>query len=96
MRNTRLLSSQIANLAETRPDKSTNIIIEATYIETVRAAAKPTSIAAEMSFCKANRMASTRSGMPGAQDKKETEENEVVKPNRIRVSGIDSATCDNA
>ena len=83
-------------LAEQCAGISTNTKIKSTHIVTVRAAARPTSIAADMSFFNANRMASTRSGIPGAKDKIETAENEVVKPKRRSASGVASATCDNA
>jgi hypothetical protein len=54
---------------------------EVAHIVIVIAAARPTSIAADMSFWYANKTARTRSGMPGAHDSKKTAENELEKPN---------------
>ena len=62
------------------------------HIVTVKAAANPTSIAADMSFWQANKIASIRSEMPGAHDRMETAANAFDIWNCRRASGIESAT----
>ena len=58
----------------------------------VNEAAKPTSIAADISFWRANNMARMRSGTAGAQDKMDDAVNAFVQPNDFMAFGIDSAT----